>query len=276
MEICVPEVSRAKINDFSLKDYLKNPLSTNKKIKEIDSLLKKKGGPDGKKAYSFEKEAIEKLRLERIQNTYPSIDLSFLSKNIEYPINEEKILKYSLPKFAVYNFFGKEKSEFAFDDTQLPSYGGEYKREIFIKNSLPKIIQNELIKCYEYSKITSPIESYTPGTKNLSGIALAWLFSSKKLEGYRNFSLRLSTEFHASIEDDQTIANINNALNFFKKEEFYLVTERKPEDWKVTKIESGDPLILGLYQQVIPFLIDIFNTTPLEKYVSNIYIKNKN
>lgn len=280
MEIYVPDYKTAKINDFSLKSYLTEPIQESSRLAEIDSILKKKGGPEARKAYSFEHEAIDLLRLERIQNTYPAIDLSFLEKSLTISTkshNGNKDVSFSIPKFAVFPFYGKENNVFSFShgfkyfDYEDSGKRG-YVTSVKFDNGLPKIFRENLANSIGQKELHE---------KNSKGHKTNWIPRPSNFREWSDLSKSLvsrkfSTEFNVLIENDSTINNLNNALNYFKKEELYLIAERKKEDWEVSRIQSGDPLIIGLHNSSKPFLIDIFDTTDLEKYVSDIHVQRSN
>jgi len=81
--------------------------------------------------------------------------------------------------------------------------------------------------------------------------------------------IELTSRFYGIIPQE-TKEKIKEAESIFDAE-LYLIAETRPETWNVKNV-TADPLLIGIFEDK-SYLIDHFNTTPLENYVMREFIE---
>ena len=252
-----------------------------------------------------ELKVLEKKFLESELNIsgYPEIDLSFLSKSYDKEVLvENTIIKEAtfcenrkigpgkinieVPAFSIYPFYGGNEFEIRYTLSQECSATGRDRHNLniifsllfFRKNSEDIKNMESLSKNLIKSMIGNFIFSSEYGRLGYVSNDLAKKYLPKKFEtlikdNYNLLNLILTSQFNGIIPE-QTKQKVKESEEYFKKEDIYLVSETKPEEWNVQENINYDPLVIGITNEKA-YLIDHFDCTPLENLVKDIYIKEK-
>lgn len=240
-----------KTQTLNLEQYIKNQNLElpAEKITKIDRKLEELN----EKCFGSEILLKKQLIKQKALCTYPLISPEFLSlSNKKYLENTETgfVGYIHVPRFGVYSLDNPTmKINFGYD-SRTPFLFFEVEKP----NNLPKIIENELIKGNELF-INNTIK-YWQTPKEIRS----------KYEKIGGVSIKSS--FHGFIPIDSK-EKIKQAQRIFK--DIYFVAETKPEEWTVTEHVIPrlirDPLVIGVLDKDC-FLIDKFETTPFEGYIS--------
>jgi len=253
MEIQFENVSQDEyFSEVPLNEYLSKPIKTEEeRIKKLDILINKINRDN----INLEELPLHKLKQQRITFDYLKLDTSFLSMY-------NKIGRTKVPKFSVYpvydsNTFKISSSTGHIKIVNVDKHGSEL--------IIPKVFRHPLMASLGLFD-SNTLES----RENLE----PWAYGSVKLN-FREFlkSLHLTniiSRFNGIIPYE-TRQKIEKSMDFFKKNELYIIAETKPEEWSNEKIIYKDPLLVGEKYDAC-FLIDHFNTTSLEHYVASEFI----
>ena len=247
------ETQTLMLGEVDIGQYVEIPDITDKRLENV----KAKVSELEKECLEFEIEIYNKLVSEMISQKYPKIDLAFLKKSyIKNVVIREKPVSFQVPAFSVYPFYGTNN----FSVERLFVYANMLYKMKFndSKKILPQIVESYLIKSLGFELSTNEIGSEGEYILN------------KSFE----HSFRIASQFNGLIPK-RIKENVKESQKYFKKENIYLISETKPEEWNVTSILKADPLIIGLIGDKYAHLIAHFNTTPLENLVKDIYPKEK-
>ena len=84
-----------------------------------------------------------------------------------------------------------------------------------------------------------------------------------------HYQFELKTHFNG-IFPEKTRTLIKESFKWFNKKELYIVSE--VVGWNVESVQRVDPLVIGIKKDNA-FLIDVFDPTTLEDYVSREFIQ---
>jgi hypothetical protein len=236
---------KSQLGGLCLDEYLSGPYSSREFNQEIATLEEEISSISTCGLLSVErghvrlkirtkKEEIRGLKLKRSQHsetipeTYPTIDLSFLTmaNEIRHQDNIGLIYHVKVPRFSVYRVFGNNKfSVGVTSNPHAPTYDA-WVRPFF----LPKVIKKPLME-----NVALPFAYYATSYLNI-GVP------------------------------EETKEKISKAKKEFGRRNLFFVAETKPEDWNV-QVQTKDPLVIGVRKKRA-YLLDQFDTTPLENYVA--------
>jgi hypothetical protein len=220
----------------------------NENKSQIDSLIEKLR----KDNLESESLPLHKLEQQRIALEYPTLNTSFLSMHNIINAEGQEI---QAPKFSVY-----------------PVYSGNKFSIMFYLGSGIHKVNAEIFNDYRYHYPDSHLADV--GKEPLLKEPLLKSLEIGKLqrEDFRRYkkvgrghSFKIESKFNGIIPD-LTKQKIKESEKFFDKDKVYLIAETKPEEWNVILL-SKDPLVAGVKYDKC-YLIDQFNTTPLEGLVS--------
>ncbi len=253
---------------FSLEAYLIEPQKIQQGgIARIDRKLEELS--DG--CFGPEEFLKRKLRLQRVLHTYSKISPEFLrlssKKYIECPTNN--FLGYiKVPRFSVYSLSNPNmKIDFGYASDLF-----RFFFKIEEPKGLSKVINKELARGNELFVSSSPKE-WEDGWGEMLTLSPPPLVCPKIPKDIRKKykkigAVSIKSSFHGLIPEDSR-QKIKQAQNYF--DNIYFVAETKPEEWTVSEHIIPrflrDPLIVGVFDKNC-FLIDKFETTPVEDYVS--------
>ena len=171
---------------------------------------------------------------------YPQLDPSFLSMSNEIKRDNHTL---SVPKFSVYPIYGRHGKTSFTVGFHVPIYsGGEYHWHDFHIDDLLKIFTEHLYRAAQKSS-----SDYVQQLKKVNKMA------------------EITSHFQG-IVPVETKQKIKEAKKIFGKRELFFIAETRPESWDVQEI-TKDPLVVGVLEDKC-YLVDKFDTTPLEEYVS--------
>lgn len=282
------------LGDVDIGSHIHKKEISNERLDAVRSRLKK----IEKNGLMCEMYQYEILYSEIISSEYLEIDLSFLQKSYDKKVGTYKKIvkkgnlfrpnKYTdsdiivkIPAFAVYPYYGENKMSFEIEckmnlhDPQIKLYFGP---------KIPKIIESNLIKSFEFGGfpyeeiIGKRIIEKTKDSPGRFGYAF-WDYKKEIPSDIVNRYLWLVkrvSEFNGIIPNNVKDAAEKAKVHFDK--DLYIVKEIKPAQWeepkKLTREISYDPLLLGIRNDKA-YLIRHFNTTSLEDFVKDNYVKNK-
>jgi hypothetical protein len=254
-----------KIGDVYLEKVLSEPFEATKDIKEIDRLISeiKSSG----NILKSEEKSLNLLCQQRALLTYPELNLEFLGmsnikefKDNRYPDTKQGI---QMPKFSVYPLYGENKF---YIDFRLENLGDVFSRpKGLVSMSVKSPFAEKILKSLEFSKYPSAGKGYG---RDAFDIPRELAKKYNRCLGYGN--TRLESQINLIIPKE-TKERVRDAKNIFDKN-MCIISETKPEDWGISKI-IYDPLIVGTLNNKC-FLIDKFNSTPLENYVEKEWLKD--
>lgn len=250
-------VKALMLGETCLDEYVSKSVDTlnEARKKEISGLIEE---IESKELLNVEQLPLKLLKIQRAQ--YPTIDPSFLSMHNNINYEGEKI---KVPKFSVY-----KKIEEGFDDFSISIWGVwdqksptkyGFMMTINKENELPKIFEEPLVK--SLGRILKDGAYRNGYDKTLATSYQRILHAHGRLD----YMLNLVSQFHGFLPQ-KLKEKIKETEPIFKRD-LYLIAETKPEAWSVTKI-IRDPLLVGVIKNKC-FLIDHFNTTPIEHYVKS-------
>jgi hypothetical protein len=226
---------------------------------------------------------------------YPQVDLSFLGMSnkiqAEVPIAtlfglKHKLSEISVPKFNVYQFYGDNKFKIFFhpEEDEKFDYNRAARRvslkekglsdfkiiNIIIneKDKYDKIIYNNLAHSFEPLNFKN-LNWQQPNIIEFEGDHKDIIKYGSSLEQ----NLTIQSKFNGLIPET-TIEKVKDAEKDFGKEHIYIVSETAPQQWN-KEYATGDPLIIGITNSANSYLIDHFDTTPLEDIVRETWKINK-
>lgn len=186
------------------------------------------------KIMNVEQLPVHLLQLEFMQ--YPEISPEFLSmsQTINYKGHEIKV-----PRFSVYH---KNKGGFnSFSYTLADD--GEFFFHPHVWFHTPPVFEGHLLNSLDNFKDKA---------------------TKKKFKKIRSF--QIETTFQGIIPKE-TKERIEQAEAIFGNG-IYMIAETKPEQWREARILTKDPIIVGISSMTERcYLIDHFQTTPVEDYV---------
>ncbi len=227
---------------------------------------------------------------------YPEIDLSFLEKCYDKKIGEIKEFGFldskqinlcvKAPAFSVYPFYSKENTfrvsyemqylNFRVLDLNVNKIDGWVRINGGINEEISRWIISplSLVECGEISCSDSKSKPSSLKRLEYKNYSNKWKrFITQEGTGVYPEIYRTLTSTFNGIIPQKTKEKVYNAIDYFE-DEVYLVAETKPEEWDITKIKD-DPLVIGMKNDKA-YLIDHFNTTPLENLVKDIYVGRRN
>jgi|SRR3989344_1223045 len=243
----INETQTLMLGDVDIGQYVEIPNIADQRLENVKAKVKELKN----NCLSSEIEIYNELCSEMISRDYPRIDLSFLEKSSQLKRDiAERIIKYKLPDlptlpvFSVYPFYGSNKFSLELrSNNHTPNSS----------NEIPEIIKSKIFKnCRYFGCIT-------------------------RSDGFQYFDEHryiFTSEFKGLIPQ-RVKEKVKRSLEHFNKNDIYLIAETKPEEWNVTSIRKGDPLVIGLIENKYAHLIDHFDCTPLENLVKDIYPKEK-
>jgi len=276
------EKDRLILEDVDLTKYVTRRLNGYDEYAEkIFSMLKEKNFVRDEEVMRILKEN------DPVNFKYPEIDLSFLQManklRTKVPIDNSGKVEYeseniSVPKFSIYQFYGEKIFRLEFEHLGVPylkfmelriTNGLGSNKDIF-GNNLSKIFENENLSLSSLYKLKTPRE------ENI--LHLSFEGEHKYIKKYGNSeekNLILESKFNGRIPE-ATIEKVRKSEVDFKKKNIYIITETKPKEWNAI-YDKTDPLVIGIKNDKKAYLIDHFNTTPLESIVKDNYRKfNRN
>ncbi len=257
--------STLSFGGVSLEKYLSGPveqaeaeqrrLSLREKIKQI-----KRSGKLAVEAMPLQ--MLEtRVRQAPVDALYPQLDPSFLSMSHQthfrgYPVD--------VPKFSVYHIYPGENhfqikmgrwGDFFRLWTDLGrGYQDKNKPSVLVGPlRASTIIDKEALKTGNGTYDFEPQSDFTKWLKE------KWL----KEKGYPEVEF---TSMMNGIVPPKTKEKIKQAKRIFGKRGLFFIAETKPEAWNVREF-TKDPLVAGVLEDKC-YLIDKFDTTPLEEYVT--------
>jgi hypothetical protein len=230
---------------------LQNDTQLRSELERLTKTIEHLRGPEGADIFPSEVEVFPVQLCERkAEIVYPELNLDFLK------IGNKTDKDFNFPRFAVYPLFGSQEMKINIDAGNLPFMVGAMDHSIGIISSVPKFFERYLL----FSLFDKEVKSNILGGE--------WLYVLKKCSA--NWEYNLTSTFRGLIPRS-TKEKVKESLSVFNKEDLYLITEVKPEEWNVVKINT-DPLLAGVVNERC-FLIDKFDTTPLEEIISQEFIK---
>ena len=132
---------------------------------------------------------------------------------------------------------------------------------------IKKIIREELVKATNFYKKSKNIANSNGTQYYFANIKRDQLVDFLREKGkYENKYVRLISYFNALIPQE-TKTKIKKARWDFSTYNLFFISETKPEEWNIEEgIKTMDPLVIGVKDDKC-YLIDKFDTTPLEEYV---------
>ena len=225
------------LGDVNIGKYVKIQNVSSERLEKIkEAVLELKDN-----CLPFEKHIYYQSLSEMISPDYPNIDLGFLEKT--YRIKEDfkgnnRGEHVRIPAFSVYAFYKSNVFSIRLCTTD-PSY------HISLNQKFPEIIESRLLKkCNTHD---SP--------------------------GYAEWGRYILSNEFIGLIPLKIKEKVKKSLQYFNKDDIFMIAEAKPKDWNVKKIK-GDPLIIGLIGKNA-HLIDHFDCTSLENLVKDIYLKKK-
>lgn len=256
------------LGETCLDKYVSEPKELEEERKrELDELI----GQLEKNCLNVEQLPLLLLKVQR--ENYPVLNPEFLSMGI-FTERKDREVEIKVPRFAVY-----KRSEKGFDSLSLRfaiNYNdGSYYGGIRINedSGLPSLFETHLIRAsdfYEHSKIQNPLRNFPIGDKTGYNFKLFERAESEEDKKFfkkfpQGWSFSFNTEFHG-IFPDTAKEKLTEADKIFGKD-VYLIAETKPEDWQSSSEAhvNPDPLLTGVAGNKL-YLVDHFNTTPMENY----------
>lgn len=278
------------LEETCLDDYITTPnysKSKSNRITELKELIVKLK----KNCLNIEKLPLQLLHSELMRSfPYPLIDPSFLSMGSSKKYGKKgEIL---LPKFSVYKrsadgFYpfniilsetmGGRRSFFGFVGVYSElkeNYGGS---GLGISVHLNKILTEELVKSVEFYKRGNKRRNNTFISRSDSEVY--WGIPKKLSEKYGKIGKGREITYRsrfAGILPDSSRNKLIEADAIFGKE-VYLIAETKPSQWEISKPKPRiikDPLLVGISNEKC-YLVDYFDTTPMENYVRKEFTSGK-
>ncbi len=253
----------------TINQYLKSMPSVDKekllKINEIisQSLLG---------SFKVEEIPLKQLKIQKAVYTWPQISPEFLRLSSQKPIDiDSSIDIISVPRFGVYSIdnpnmvinFGDFVEYYGLSSINGAFFGIEEPE------GLPSVLEYELVKGNELFADSQGAKFDIYQVRGNRCCVRGIRSISKELkEKYKSIGvLTIRSSFHGLIPPD-TRKKIKEAQPVL--ENIYLVAETKPEEWSVEKHVPRfvrDPLVIGVLENKC-FLVDKFDTTSLEDYIS--------
>ncbi|MBU4308714.1 MAG: hypothetical protein KJ566_02880, partial [Nanoarchaeota archaeon] len=258
------ETQTLMLGDIDIGKYINKLEITEKNLGNIHSKLKelKKGG-----LMISEREIYNDLISESISQKYPLIDLEFLSLSHEkvIPGKKKTLFGFALskkdtivkrPAFSAYKFYDSNKFSINFNGRFLEINNRE--------NIFPEEILLPILKSIELYVGGANIECSEDCNENI-------FYIIENVNRYYD-KLNIESEFKALIPD-KVKQKVKESQQYFSKENIFIISETKFEEWYNPKTKSGtiftqDPLIMGLNGKNA-HIIDSFDTTPLEELIKN-------
>jgi len=258
------------LGDIDIGSYIKVHDVEHERLK----LVKEKVNELEKNCLESEKAIYHDLYSEMISSEYPLINLGFLEKNYEKKIGEiiqsylflnlrsrkvDKIIK--VPSFSIYSFYDTNKFSinlisYGFDGGGRVEIGPSMENKEFPLAIIKPILKSLGVNNFVKNKIKSNFYDINP---------------SEHFD-WQGYNIKLQSQFNGLIPH-KTKEKVKEAEKYFNKDNIYIVTETKPEDWNVLKFEK-DPLVFGIIGERNAHLIDHFNTTVFENLIKNVYNHN--
>ena len=250
----------------------------------------------------------ERLQLDELRQRRLILQKDERASEIPYPVLDTSFLRmhnrknlYKVPKFSIYPLYGE--NEFSVD---LKIFNTNIREPLFRKE-LEIGINNTNIS-YNFTRAASGLSclaglgALIPATAGgfatviltineiaeslgiggtlkdsasvlFTGIitagSLAFSGVSGLLYNYLSPPERITSTFNGIIPNE-TKERVRNAERYFNRDDFYIIAETKPEEWQITKKITKDPLMTAVKHNKC-FLVDHFDTTPLEKFIVNQY-----
>lgn len=222
----------------------------------------------------------EKLPLEEehkrlyhklISSEYPSIDVIFLGMSSTLKIEVEKLIGYNnyeikVPRFSVYPLYGRNSFSIELGASREI---GDSEVQVTMNKKIPEVIRESLLKSFEFSDFP----------KGDSGV-----YNDNARNNFRNVPREIRRKYYDwpnltsqfnGIIPEETKRSVEEATKYFSRNNILTIAETKPEEWSVTHLISSDPIVVGVSKYDGCFLIDHFNTTPLEDLVKNNFLNIK-
>lgn len=225
------------------------------------------------------REEHKKLYHELISREYAPIDVSFLGTSSTLKLNRKKLpINYEIkvPRFSVYPFYGNNTFS-----TEIRAYWLESGVDIRMDPKLPRVIIESLLKSFEFSD--SPISE--PEIIRLYDISkdkaykkVEYSFNKvPRLIRYNYHGRHILKNQFSGLIPEETKRSVKEATKYFPENQIMLVAETKLENWNVELRHlpiTKDPIVIGISKYGGCFLIDHFDTTPLEDLVKDQFLKN--
>jgi|SRR3989344_526002 len=241
-------------------DGLREDKAKAQKVAELDKIISEML----ESALPVERLPLLRLEQQRIALEYPLLDLSFLSMSNDVQINGKST---PLPRFGIYRYF--QFTSRPFNPNPNPN-----RFSIYYRLSSSAVVEfgmgNEPVSDFI---VKSFIGAVFPGEqivgKDCEGRHVVSLPREKFGEYQHLHNMQVYSEFNGLIPLE-TKQKVERSKILFGNE-VYIIGEIKPEDWNV-QVMPKDPLIIGIKEHDKVYLVDHFNTTPLENYVSQEFI----
>lgn len=234
-------------------------------LERISELVEMLGGPEGGEAFDFEKAQLKEILRRKAELEYPVIDTSFLSMQSHTTV---KSVRVGVPRFSLYQLYGEGRFVAGVNEygKRVLKFGPDRENtskwiHMFSGNSgsidetfgeifVPEIFSQHLQKAIDFPQ------------------------EAMDLNGRGHYSLALESRFNGIIPLE-TRQRIATSRETFPKEDLYLIAETSPEQWTKTSFRSDklDPLVIGVASGKA-FLIDVFDATTAERYVSSEFTTN--
>ena len=279
------ETQTLMLGDIDIGSYVKEPapILTSQEKDKIYNIKNKIAELKQNNSLSFEKflitnsenelEVLEKKSLESGLSIsgYPEIDLSFLSKSYDKEVLVENTLikeatfwenrkigpgkiNIEVPAFSIYPFYGENEFEIRYTLSHKCSATGRDRHNLNIifsslfskGSSNRKSLSKNLIKSMTGDFIfSSEYSSLGYVSNNLTKKDLPKKFETLIKDKNNLLNLILTSQFNGIIPE-QTKQKVKESEEYFKKEDIYLVSETKPEEWNVQENINYDPLVIGI------------------------------
>jgi len=181
-------------------------------------------------------------------------------------------LQINIPKFGIYSLDNPNMELLL--DKDIFSY---YSFRVNSPSDLPRVLRQNLVFATEFGK-DSRKDLWVHGEQvswRQDPSFLGFCKKEKRFPKEIKYNYSLSSSFYGFIPQE-TKAELAEARMIFGKS-IFLVAETKSEDWTLQKTPKPkvvqDPLLIGVIQDKC-YLIDHFDTTPVEDYARKEFIED--
>ena len=226
------------LGSVCLDDYVRDSLNKSQRA-EREVAMKSKISEIRKEGILYAERTPYDLLIKRsnqlpADEKYPQLDPSFLSMKNKIKHHDHTI---SVPRFSIYRVYKQPEFTITYASSNRTWFG---------PHKIPLIFRTYLSKAVE---IPHDLQE--------------WL-------GHQTTSLDIKSYFQG-IVPVETKRKIKEARKVFGKRKLFFIAETRPESWDVKEI-TRDPLVVGVLEDKC-YLVDKFDTTPLEEYVSKEFVR---
>ncbi len=215
----------------------------------------------------------KKLYHELVSREYAPIDVSFLGTSSTLKLNRGKLpINYEIkvPRFSVYPFYGNN----TFSTEILAGWFYSYV-DTRMDIKLPRVIIESLLKSFEFSDFPTSEPKIIQFFRGSNKVEYRFNKVPRLIKYKYHGRHTLKSQFNGLIPEE-TKRSVKEATKYFPENKIMLVAETKPENWNIEfRHITKDPVVIGVSKYGGCFLIDHFDTTPLEDLVRSNFLNIK-